>query len=82
MPKDDGVYVAHMRDSSRKALALLGSKSRADFDGDETLILALTHLIQVIGEAARNTTDLFQPDVVWTVVKEELAPLVAALEKV
>ncbi len=36
---------------------MLGGKSRAQFDADETLQLALTHLIQTIGESARRVTE-------------------------
>jgi uncharacterized protein with HEPN domain len=54
MAKDDLVYVGHMLDTARKALALATGKSREDFDRDETLSIALTHLLQVIGEAARK----------------------------
>ena len=54
MAKDDLVYVGHMLDMAEKALSLLGERSRAEFDSDEVLVLALTHLVQVIGEAARR----------------------------
>ncbi len=37
-----------------------GGKSRADFDADENLRLAVTHLIQTIGEAARRVSPAFQ----------------------
>jgi uncharacterized protein with HEPN domain len=54
MPKDDLVYVGHMLDKAQEALALAHGKSRQDYDNDTALRLALTHLIQVIGEAARR----------------------------
>ena len=38
----------------RKARALVSGRTRADYDNDEALRLALTHLLQVIGEAARR----------------------------
>jgi len=68
MPKDDRVYVGHMLDIARKAVALLGSRSRAEFDQDEALLLGLTHLIQTLGEAARKVTPEYQgahPGVPW-----------------
>jgi uncharacterized protein with HEPN domain len=58
MQKDDLVFVGHMLDTARKALDLVRGKSREDFDRDEVLDLALTHLLQVIGEAARR---VFRP---------------------
>lgn len=60
MTKDDRVYVGHMLDLARKAVALLGSKSRAEFDRDEATLLALTHLVQTLGEAARHVSGGFQ----------------------
>ena len=54
MPKDDAVYLGQMLDMAEKARALIKGKQRTDFDQDETLKLALAHLIQTIGEAARR----------------------------
>lgn len=60
MKKDDLVYAGHMLDAARKAQALLGAKGRAAYDADEALRLALAHLVQVIGEAARRVSSQFQ----------------------
>jgi len=68
MPKDDRVYVGHMLDIARKAVTLLGAKSRVEFDQDEALLLGLTHLIQTLGEAARKVTPEYQsahPEIPW-----------------
>ncbi|MFH1417504.1 MAG: HepT-like ribonuclease domain-containing protein [Planctomycetota bacterium] len=54
--KDDLVYLGHMLDMSRKAVAILRGRDRRAYDADETLRLALAHLIQVIGEAARRVS--------------------------
>jgi uncharacterized protein with HEPN domain len=59
MQGDDWVYVGHMLDTARKALRLVEGKSRADYDQDEVLRLALAHLAQVIGEAARRDSPSF-----------------------
>lgn len=56
MPKDDAIYVGQMLDMARKARDLAAGKDRAAFDADEALRLALTHLIQIIGEAARHVS--------------------------
>lgn len=53
-PKDDLVYAGHMLEMSRKALAMIEGKDRTAFDQDEVLRLALAHLVQIIGEAARR----------------------------
>ena len=60
MQKDDLVYAGHMLDMARRALRLVRGKSRADYEQDETLSLALTHLLQVIGEAARKVSPPFR----------------------
>jgi uncharacterized protein with HEPN domain len=60
MPKDDFVYVGHMLDKALEALSLVHEKTRQDYDRDTVLRLALTHLIQVIGEAARRVSPSFR----------------------
>ena len=68
MQKDDLVFVGHMLDTARKALDLVRGKSREDFDRDQALDLALTHLLQVIGEAARRVSTGFMerhPEIPW-----------------
>ena len=70
-PKDDSVYVGHMLDTARKALGLMKGKTKEDFDHDESLFLALVHLIQIIGEAARRVSKDFceaHPDIPWKAI--------------
>ena len=71
MPKDDLVYLGHMLDTARKAIAKTHGIQRADFDRDENLRLALAHLIQIIGEAARHVSDEARrkhPEIPWTAI--------------
>ena len=71
MPKDDLVYLGHMLDMARKARQLVQGRSRAAYDGDEPLRLALAHLLQVIGEAARRVTPAYtaaHPEIPWKVI--------------
>ena len=71
MQKDDLVYAGHMLDMARRALRLVRGKSRADYEQDETLSLALTHLLQVIGEAARKVSPPFREkhsEIPWAAV--------------
>jgi uncharacterized protein with HEPN domain len=71
MPKDNLVYVGHMLDTAKLAVKKIEGKTRADFDADENLRLALTHLIQVIGEAARMVSKDYSrkyPDIPWTAI--------------
>ena len=52
--KNDSVYLTHMYETAPKAVDKMAGKSRADFDADDTLQLALVHLIHTIGESARR----------------------------
>jgi uncharacterized protein with HEPN domain len=54
MSTRDLVYVGHMLDMARKAVSKTQNISRETYDADENLRLALIHLIQTIGEAARQ----------------------------
>jgi uncharacterized protein with HEPN domain len=68
MPKDDAVYVGHMLDMARQARELVATRTRADYDADVALRLALAHLVQNIGEAARRVSPQLQqahPDIPW-----------------
>src|SRR5437016_3572181 len=60
MQKDDLIYAGHMLDMARKAISILTAKTRVEYDNDETLRLALAHLIQSLGEAARRVSPEFQ----------------------
>lgn len=71
MPKDDLVYVGHMLDKAQETLSLVHGKTRQDYDRDTVLRLALTHLIQVIGEAARRVSTSFRerhPQIPWDAI--------------
>lgn len=71
MPKDELVYVGYMLDTAERALRLVAGKTRADFNSDEPLRLALTHLIQTIGEAFRRVSPEFRadhPHVPWATI--------------
>jgi uncharacterized protein with HEPN domain len=68
MQKDDLVYVGHMLDMARRIGTKVAGKSRDDFDADDNLCIAVTHLIQAIGEAARHVSPAFQqahPEIPW-----------------
>ena len=68
MSPRDLVYIGHMLDMTRKAVDKTAGLPRNAYDGDENLRLALTHLVQVIGEAARNVSRAFceeHPEIPW-----------------
>jgi len=56
MSPRDLVYVGHMLDTARKAVSKTRGLSREAYDADENLRLALTHLIQIVGEAGRKVS--------------------------
>lgn len=71
MQRDDGVYVGHMLDLSRKVAGKIAGVSKERFDEDENLRLALAHLLQTIGEAARRVSREFQhahPEIPWNAI--------------
>jgi uncharacterized protein with HEPN domain len=68
MQHDDLVYVGHMLDTAMTARQLVTGRTRHAFDQDEVLRLALTHLIQVLGEAAGRVSVEYRgrhPEVPW-----------------
>ena len=68
MPRNNWVYIAHMLDMAEKGLSISANLSREEYDGNETIRLALTHIIQVVGEAARLIPVEFRdqhPQVPW-----------------
>jgi len=69
MLRDDFVYLGHMLDMAQKGMAKTRGIQRADYDQDENLRLALAHLVQIIGEAARHVSPEMQqahPEVPWS----------------
>ncbi len=65
---EDAIYVGHTLDMTRRAVKAIESKTRAKYDKDDILHLGLTHLVQVIGEAARKVSVKFQrahPEIPW-----------------
>src|SRR5690349_11313508 len=66
--KDDVVYVGHMLDMAQKATSFVEGVERPAFDADEQLRLALRHVIQIIGEAARRVSPEYRaahPEIPW-----------------
>ena len=56
MSKDD-VRLRHMLEAARKAVQLVRGRTRADLDDNEMLTLALTRLLEVLGEAAKGVSE-------------------------
>jgi uncharacterized protein with HEPN domain len=49
---DPSVRLRHMLDNAREAIAMAAGRKREDLDRDRMLQLSLTHLVEIIGEAA------------------------------
>lgn len=57
---DPNIPLRHMLDYARKAVDLSQGRKRSDLDEDITYNLALTRLIEIIGEAVNRVPDKFQ----------------------
>ncbi len=69
MPRHDpSVRMLHMRDFAEKALAMCAGRTRSDMDADEMFSLAVTRLIELVGEAASHVPREVQqsyPQIPW-----------------
>jgi uncharacterized protein with HEPN domain len=57
---EDIVRVKHMLDYAREAVELSHGRSRADLDADRLYNLAMTRLVEVIGESAARISSATQ----------------------
>lgn len=53
----DPTRMRHMLEAAQKIRAFTEGKTRAEFEADEVLSLAVVRLIEIIGEAASQVTD-------------------------
>jgi uncharacterized protein with HEPN domain len=60
MSNSDHVRLRHMLDAAREAVALSQDRTREDLDTDRLLNLALVHLLEILGEAARGLSAAFR----------------------
>ena len=68
MLKDDEIRLRHMLDAANKAMVFVKGRSRHDLDSDEMLALAVTRLLEILGEAARGLSQEFKnrnPKIAW-----------------
>lgn len=57
-----------MIDHAEEAMGFASGKPRADLDSDRMLAITLTHLVEVVGEAANRVSESVQrahPEVPW-----------------
>jgi uncharacterized protein with HEPN domain len=65
---DDITYLRHMRDHAREAMEFSAGRTRSSLDTERTLVLALTRLVEIIGEAASRVSTPFRdahPEIRW-----------------
>jgi uncharacterized protein with HEPN domain len=68
---DDAIRLRHMLDAARQAVAFTQGRSNADLYRDAQLALALTRLVEIIGEAAKNVsaeTRVRLPEIPWRAI--------------
>lgn len=66
--RDDGVSLRHMLDHAAEAVEIARGRSRTDLDLDRVLALALTKLIEIVGEAANRVSSVTRdahPGIPW-----------------
>jgi uncharacterized protein with HEPN domain len=56
LPREDLIRLRHLRDAAEKAVHYARGKRREDLDSDEILRLALTKLVEIVGEAAKQVS--------------------------
>jgi uncharacterized protein with HEPN domain len=69
MTQPDDVRLRHLVAAAEKAVNYASQRSREDLDTDELLRLALTKLVEIVGEAAKQVSDGTRdqyPDVPWS----------------
>jgi uncharacterized protein with HEPN domain len=61
-------YLADIRAAASKAVAFVGSMSLDEFAADEKTVFAVTHALEIVGEAAKRIPDDMRkqyPDLPW-----------------
>lgn len=53
---DDALRLRHMLEAAQKAVGFAAKRTRPDLDSDEQLALALTRLLEIVGEAAGSVS--------------------------
>ena len=56
-PPEDLVRLQHLRDAAEMPSLSAEGRSRDDLDEDEMLRFALTKLVEIVGEAAKQVSD-------------------------
>jgi uncharacterized protein with HEPN domain len=68
MSNRDEVRLRHILDAAKKAVAFMQGRERSDLDSDELLALAIVRLVEILGEAAKNISQIIKdqtPEIPW-----------------
>ena len=68
MQREDRAYFEHMLDVAVRAHEKAATRTETEWEENEDVRLAVTHLVQILGEAARNISDegrAAHPDIPW-----------------
>ena len=57
MARNDGERLSHMLEATQKASGLIEGLTLSDLKNDEIRALALTHLLEILGEAAKGVSE-------------------------
>ena len=71
MARSEEDCLAHMLAAARRAISLLDDHTREELDTNDVLVLALTRLLEILGEAARGVSEetrALQPEVPWRAI--------------
>jgi uncharacterized protein with HEPN domain len=82
---DPQVALRQMRDFTAEAVEMAASADRATLDADRRLFLALTRLVELIGEASTRldeATRTKHPAVPWRAIKETRNRLIHAYDDI
>lgn len=67
-PDRDLARLRHMVDAASRAVELVEGRRREDLDRDDVLVLALTRLLEITGEASRHVSSSLReqhPSIPW-----------------
>ena len=67
--RNESIRLRHMFDSARDACEFSQGRTRADLDSDRLFAWAMTHLVEVIGEAASHLSEETRrqhPEIPWS----------------
>ena len=78
MTPPDGIRLRHLIEAPEKAVGSAAQRTRQDLDSDELFRLALTKIVEIVGEAAKQVSQDTRdehPDVLCSTVTDDLPSL-------